>query len=275
MKTKIKVELGDIQKTLFMPVWARAAETRKKNPVLTDPTAVEIIESVDFDFTPMTNNLAEINQIAWIARCMRFDKIVSNFIHEHPEGTVVNIGCGLDTTYERINVKPGWWYDLDLPDVIELKRKFGEETARRKYIAGSFLDSGWFDDIVVNESILFIAMGVFVYFTETEVRDFIYRVTDRFDNPEMFFDVTSPKGVEIANQVISRSGLDSRSFFKWGLTDKSLITLWDKRISLVNTYHTFRIDGLDMTEENKKIALISDSLDIQYMVHLRIDKTDV
>lgn len=270
MKTKIKVDLGEIQKTLFMPVWARAAETRKKNPVLTDSTAVEIIESVDFDFTPMANNLREINQVAWIARCMRFDRIVSNFIHDHPHGTIVNIGCGLDTTYERLNVKPGWWYDLDLPDVIELKRKFGEETARRKFIAGSFLESDWFDKIAINDSILFIAMGVFVYFTEIEVRDFICRIAERFDNAEMFFDVTSPKGVEIANQVITKSGLDSGSFFKWGLTDKSVITFWDKRISLINTYHTFRIEGLDLTEENKNIALISDSLDIQYMVHLRI-----
>ncbi|MGE5421472.1 MAG: class I SAM-dependent methyltransferase [Chloroflexota bacterium] len=270
MKTKINVDLGQIQKTLFMPVWARAAETRKKNPVLADSTAVEIIESVDFDFTPMANNLREINQVAWIARCMRFDRIVSNFIHDHPHGTIVNIGCGLDTTYERLNVKPGWWYDLDLPDVIELKRKFGEETARRKFIAGSFLESDWFDKIAINDSILFIAMGVFVYFTEIEVRDFICRIAERFDNAEMFFDVTSPKGVEIANQVITKSGLDSGSFFKWGLTDKSVITFWDKRISLINTYHTFRIEGLDLTEENKNIALISDSLDIQYMVHLRI-----
>lgn len=272
MMTKIKVELGDIQKTLFMPVWARASETKKKNPVLTDPTAVKIIESVDFDFTPMTNNLAEINRIAWIARCMRFDRVVSNFIHDHPEGTVVNIGCGLDTNFERIKVKPRWWYDLDLPDVIELKRKFGEETERRKYIAGSFLDTDWYDKIVINDSILFIAMGVFVYFTEMEIRDFICRIASRFDNPEIFFDVTSPKGVEIANQVISKSGLDSRSFFKWGLTDKSVITSWDNRISLINTYHTFRIEGLDLSEENKKIALISDSLDIQYMIHLCIGK---
>ena len=86
----------------------------------------------------------------------------------------------------------------------------------------------------------------------------------------MFFDVTSPKGLEIANQVIQKSGLDSRSFFKWGLTDKSVITSWDKRIDLLNTYHTFRIEGLDLSDENKNIALISDSLDIQYMVHLGI-----
>ena len=270
MKTKIKVELGDIQKTLFMPVWARAVETKKENPILVDRTALEIIDTVDFDFSKMTANLAEISQIAWIARCKRFDMIVKDFIENYPKGTIVNIGCGLDTSYERINDNTIQWYDLDLPDVVELKKKFQKESEKRRFISCSFLDTNWFDNIIVNDKILFISTGVFVYFEEQEIRDFVIKVADRFDDSEMFFDVTSPKGLEIANQVIQKSGLDSRSFFKWALSDKSIITSWDKRIKLLNTYHTFRIDGLGLNNENKNIALISDSLDIQYMVHLKI-----
>lgn len=272
IKKKIKVELGDIQKTLLMPVWARAVETKKENPILVDMTALEIIDTVDFDFSHMTDNLSEISQIAWIARCKRFDLIVNNFIYYHPRGTVVNIGCGLDTTYERISCNSVQWYDLDLPDVIELKKKFQKETDNRKYISSSFLDTKWFDNIVIKDRILIISAGVFVYFEEFEIRDFVIKVAERFDDCEMFFDVTSPKGLEIANQIIQKSGLDSRSFFKWALKDKSVITSWDKRINLVNTYHTFRIEGLGLNDENKNIALISDSLDIQYMVHLKLSK---
>lgn len=272
MKAKIKVKLGDIQKTLFMPVWARAVETQKNNPVLVDRTALEIIDSVDFDFSKMTENMAEINQISWIARCKRFDEIVNKFLTDYPEGTVVNIGCGLDTSYERINCETVHWYDLDLPDVIKLKKNFQIETAWRKFISCSFIDTRWFDMITVSENILFISAGVFVYFDESEIRDFIIKVADRFESCEMLFDVTSPKGLEIANQVIQKSGLDSRSFFRWSLSDKSVILSWDNRISLINTYHTFRIDGLGLNDENRRIALISDSLDIQYMLHLSISK---
>jgi O-methyltransferase involved in polyketide biosynthesis len=109
MNNKIKVELRDIQKTLFMPVWARAVETQKNKPVLIDKTALKIIDSVDFDFSQMSENVPEISQIAWIARCRRFDLIVRNFINNHPDGTIVNIGCGLDTSYERINNKSILW----------------------------------------------------------------------------------------------------------------------------------------------------------------------
>jgi O-methyltransferase involved in polyketide biosynthesis len=272
MEARIKVELGDLQKTLFMPVWARAMETKKKRPLLTDNTAVEITESVDFDFRHMSENVPEISQIAWIARCRRFDLITQNFIDKHPNGTVVNIGCGLDTTYERITGKSVIWYDLDLPEVIELKKKFLAETENRKFISCSFLDTKWFNEIAVNDKVLFISAGVFVYFDEAEIKGFLLNVADKFEGCELFFDVTSPKGVEIANQVIQKSGLDSRSFFKWGLTDKSVITSWDSRISLVDTFHTFKIDGLDLATENKFIATISDSLDVQYMVHLKISE---
>jgi len=267
---KIKVDLDGVQRTLFMPVWARAVETQKDSPILIDKTAVRIIDTVDYDFSPMFQNIPELSQISWIARCMRFDRIVNEFIKEHPNGTIVNIGCGLDTSFERINNSSVLWYDLDLPDVIDLKKKFMNESNNRKYISCSFLDTKWFDDILISDKVLFISTGVFVYFDELLIKEFIIKVADRFNESELFFDVTSPKGVEIANQVIQKSGLDSGSFFKWGLTDKSIIQSWDSRIIVVATYYTYRIDGLNLSPENEQIAKISDSLDIQYMVHLKI-----
>lgn len=270
--TKIKVDLDGVQKTLFMPVWARAVETLKDSPILIDNTSVRIIDTIDYDFSPMYQNVPELSQISWIARCLRFDQIVMEFIKNHPNGTIVNIGCGLDTSFERINSSSIIWYDLDLPDVIELKKKFINESNNRKFISSSFLDTKWFEEISIREKVLFISAGVFVYFDESVIREFIIKVADKFIESELFFDVTSPKGVEIANQVIQQSGLDSRSFFKWGLTDKSVIPSWDHRINLVATYYTYRIDGLKLSPENEQIARISDSLDIQYMIYLKINK---
>ena len=46
-----------------------------------------------------------------------------HFIAEHPDAVVVQIGAGLDARYERLG-KPRStaWYDLDLPEVIEVRR---------------------------------------------------------------------------------------------------------------------------------------------------------
>ena len=266
----ITAELGDIQKTLFMPVWARAVETGKKNPLLIDKTATEIIRSVDFDFTNMFNNIPEISQISWIARCKRFDMVIADFLRRNPGGTIVNIGCGLDTTYERINNHYVTWYDLDLADVIALRRRFLNESDNRKFIASSFLDPDWFNEMAGDNRILFISSGVFPYFEESVIKEFLLKVADRFCDSELFFDVTSLKGVKLANQVIEKSGLDGSSFFKWGLTDKSVLASWDPRIKLINSYFTFRIKGLGLSLKNKILGFLSDSAGVQYMVHLKI-----
>ena len=49
MADPVKVELGAVQQTLFIPLAARARETRRKRPVVRDPKAAEILASVEFD----------------------------------------------------------------------------------------------------------------------------------------------------------------------------------------------------------------------------------
>jgi len=204
------------------------------------------------------------------ARSKRFDIIINNFLKDNPYGTIINIGCGLDTTYERINNQSVIWYDLDLPDVIELRRKFLMESDKRKFIASSFLDTDWLNKIQRDNKIMFISTGVFVYFEESAIKDFLIRIADRFPEAELFFDVTSPKGMQIANQVIKESGLDSSSYFKWGLIDKSIIKTWDNRIKILNTYYTFKIGGLGLSFKNRIIGFLSDSAGVQYMIHLKL-----
>ncbi len=270
MDNKISIQLGDVQKTLFMPVWARAKETIKKKALLTDPVAERIIRSVDFDFRPLDKNITKISQIAWIARCIRFNEVIKTFIAQHHNATIVNIGCGLDTTYERINSKEILWYDLDLPDVIALRRQFLEETPKRKFIAASFLEQDWMDKIK-GDHVLLVSTGVFVYFEEEKIKSFVLAVVNKFPNAD-FFDVTSPKGVQIANSVIRKSGLQTDSYFKWGLTDKSVICHWHRDIQMINIYHTFKIKNLKLSFSNTIKAYFSDKLDVQYMIHLKIKK---
>ena len=114
------------------------------------------------------------------ARSKRFDIIINNFLKDNPYGTIINIGCGLDTTYERINNQSVIWYDLDLSDVIELRRKFLMESDKRKFIASSFLDTDWLNKIQRDNKIMFISTGVFVYFEESAIKDFLIRIADRF-----------------------------------------------------------------------------------------------
>ena len=269
MSEKITVDLGNVQKTLLLPLWGRAVESKKENPLLIDKTALQIIEAVDYDFSTMASNLSDLTQVAWIMRSISVDQAVRVFLERYPKGTIVNIGCGLDTTFERIDNGSVVWYDLDLPDVIALRRQFTKETARRKFIAGSFLDKGWMHEICVSGNVLFIAAGVFYYFEECDVKEFLVRLADRFPGCEIIFDASSPYGIKTANRmVIKRSGLDESSFLKWGLKSAETLTTWDRRFRVLNTRYYFGKNGQRLGLRVRSIGWISDRLKIQYLVHL-------
>ena len=98
-----KIKLGSVQKTLLLPLWGRAIETQKQNPLLIDDKAVSIIKSIPYDFTVISKNINKFVQYGWIARSLYFDNKIKAFIDLYPEATIVNIGCGLDTTFDRID----------------------------------------------------------------------------------------------------------------------------------------------------------------------------
>lgn len=269
MDSNQKLTLGNVQKTLFLPAWGRAVETKKEPPLLVDDTAVEIMEKIGYDFAPMAQNLQEISRIAWIKRSLLTDHVVEKFLSEHPDGTIINIGCGMETTFERTDNGRVRWYDLDLPDVIEIRKQFLKETDRRTFLATSFLDEAWLNEIEHDGNVLFISAGVFYYFEEDDVKTFFLRLLEKIPGSEIVFDVSSPLGVKMANRtVISASGMDEGSFLVWGVQKTEDILAWDARIQMLAKFKYYQsgIKGI----MNILMGRLSDRLGMQYMLHLKL-----
>ena len=273
MVKKIKVELEKVQETLLLPLWGRAVESQKKVPRLVDRMAVEIINKIDYDFTIIAKNISCVSQFSWVARSLHVDKIILEFIKNNPKATIVNIGCGLDTTFERIDNGQIIFYDLDLPDVINLRKKFFKENDRRKTISCSFLEDKWLSQLQINEGILFIAAGVFYYFDENRMRDFFILIANYFPSCEIFFDSASSLGVKLANKtVLKNGGMDETAILKWGIKNPKLIEKWDKRIQLVKEFPMFEGMKTGLPFKMKYGLWMSDLLKIMSMIHLRIEK---
>lgn len=269
MTKKIRLDLGDVQKTLLLPLWGRAVESKKAKPHLIDEAAVRIINQIDFDFTKAAENLDDLTKIGWIQRSLIGDQVIREFLEKYPDGTVVNIGCGLDTTFSRVDNGNLRWYDLDLSDVIELRKTFIKENERRRFISSSFLEIEWFDQIKIESNVFFLVAGVFYYFEEDQVKSFLLELLNRFPNSEILFDVASEVGVKIANKkVVESSGLDERSYLIWGPKNKKDILAWDARIELLGSYYYFRNRHLSL--RNLLMGCISDLLGIQYMLHFKL-----
>jgi O-methyltransferase involved in polyketide biosynthesis len=180
------VELGDVQRTLFFPLAARARETRKKRPLLRDPKAVEILESVDFDTDPFAPGATTF---VVTLRTLIFDWWVRRFLAGHPDGTVVELGTGLNTRFERTDNGTAHWVDLDLPDTIALRRRFFADTGRRQMLAASLTGDDWLAAVEQRPAPYFlIADGVLGYLTEDDVTGALTRIARRFPGAMLAFD---------------------------------------------------------------------------------------
>ena len=106
--------------------------------------AEQLVNSIEYDYSQFDG--AKMSEVGCVVRGKYFDDAIRRFILSHSHPVVVNVGCGLDTRYQRIgNDQTAVFYELDLPEVIDLRRKLIPETGEDRYIAASLLETGWMD----------------------------------------------------------------------------------------------------------------------------------
>ncbi len=201
-------ELGLVQQTLFFPLLARARETERKRPLLRDAKAVELVREIDFDAG--TFNQSAMSFLV-VLRTMILDWWVRQFLATSPGGTVVELGTGLNTRFERVDNGSVHWIDLDLPDTIALRRRFFADTERRRTIAASLLDEDWLTTAEqLPRPYFFVADGVLPYLTEDEVTGILARLAARFPGAMVAFDSYPRKVLDMEHKMAAKRG-----FARW------------------------------------------------------------
>lgn len=229
--TRQTIRLGTVQETLLVPLYARAAESRRRRPILMDPKAAEMVESIDWDFQRF-NQRRRI--VACVLRTAMFDRWIGEFLLRHPEGTVVEIGAGLNTRFERMDNGSVHWFDLDLPDTVELRRKFFSDSGRRTTLAGSVLDADWMAAVRRSPGpYFFVAEAVFIYLGEAEVKSALARIAANFPGARIAFDTASRRAVAGGNKDFARTKMAAR--FDWACGDPREIERWDIGLRLVES----------------------------------------
>jgi O-methyltransferase involved in polyketide biosynthesis len=228
---KHTIRLGSVQETLLLTLWARATEASKPDPVLNDPKSVEILQQIDYDFDKF--NTAKASQLGVCLRGTIVDGWVKDFLQAHPDGIVVEIGSGLNTRFERVDNDRVCWFDLDLPDSMDVRKQFFPETERRKAIAASVLDSSWIDLVksAGNKPIMFVSEGVLMSLTEPQVQQVFALLVEHFPGCYFAFDSMSPFMVKNQKQHDAMKYFSAK--FQWGIQDIQDIQNWDKRYKIL------------------------------------------
>ena len=230
------VELSGVSETMLLPLWFKAAESKHCNPIIKDTKAVNIVADLDYDFSKFKS--AWKSQVGVGVRTMLFDKAVNRFLNQHEETVVINLGAGLDTRYERLDKsRIALWYDLDLPEAIALRREFFAETPQRRFIAKSMLDFSWLEDIKVhNRPVLIIAEGLFMYFTEQQVKAVFNRMITFFPGAEILLETLTPFLVGKSRQHDCVKHIKSNAEFNWGVANPRDLEAWDRRLVYLDNW---------------------------------------
>jgi O-methyltransferase involved in polyketide biosynthesis len=236
---KHSIALGPAQETLLIPLFARAVESRRKHPILHDPRASELVESIDWDFSRFNQRQ---RVVACTLRSAIFDDWIREFLRRHPAGTVVEIGAGLNTRFERLDNGSVHWFDLDLPDVVELRRKFFRDSDRRATLAGSIRDESLLEPARRSPGpCFFVAEAIFVYLPEPEVKVSLAYLARSFPGATIAFDTASRQAIDGGNKDFVRRRMAAR--FAWACDDPRTIETWNVGLRLVQSIPLIDVRG--------------------------------
>jgi methyltransferase (TIGR00027 family) len=199
------MNLSEISQTASMALICRAVVSEKKNPVFNDPMAVLFLERL----MSISSDEEKKRMIKWKkmyaahardskARALTarsFDDIANLFISNHPGCTVINLACGFDTRFWRIDNKKCQFIELDLPEMIELKREILKDLLGYELIGCSVLDTSWIDKVTSNgtSNFLILAEALFYYLPKQDVTRILQVIAQRFTRSQLVLDMAPEK----------------------------------------------------------------------------------
>jgi O-methyltransferase involved in polyketide biosynthesis len=219
------VRWGSVEWTNLVTLYLRAYESRSRRPILGDHIAAEAVDRIDYDFKRIhRTSLPASNQYLVALRAKQLDDWCAAFLARHPDAVVLHLGCGLDGRGFRLAPPPSvLWFDLDQPAVIELRRRLYDDTDSYRMIGSSVTDPQWLDHIPTGRPTLVVAEGLLMYLQESEVRQLLERLTDRFDSGELLFDTLSALAPRLSKVL-------TRGIITWGIRDARDIETWNPRV---------------------------------------------
>jgi methyltransferase (TIGR00027 family) len=243
----LKIELPDVADTALVTLQCRALESQSLIPILDDPKAVAVVAALG----PMLANSdlelhrslarGEVDgsmQIYVALRSRHFDRQAREFLGQHPDGWVVNLGCGLDTRRWRLDSDRV--VDVDLPEMVALRSAVLNDEA----IAGNVTDHRWMDAIAERGAgpFLFLAEGLFMYLPADRLRSLVIALAGRFPGSQLTAEVfnsfwlASERREEIETRLTARLHFGRQARFVSGISDGDEMETWAEGIRLLDEW---------------------------------------
>lgn len=226
---KYKIKKDSVQETLIIPLYGRKLAMDMYPGNFEDYDCQQLFEQIDYDFPKQNKLMAKVGAVMGATRQYDLACVCREYLAKHPKACVVNLGCGLDTTFRQVDNGIAKGYNIDFPDVIAARNELLPETDREKNIAGDLNDISWFGQIDYRQEdgAVFFASGVFYYFKKEDVKKLFCSMAEQFPGGKLTFDATNARGLKnMLKTWLGPSGMenigvyfsleDERELMEWG-----------------------------------------------------------
>jgi len=246
-------EINQISRTAFLTLQCHAQDAVKKEPVLNDRSAIKTLELLktiirDSDSALYQRILKDrvkgslVKHI--VLRARQYDRYIIEYLAKYPDAAVVNIGCGLDDRFSRIDNGKVRFYDLDLPDIMDIKHQLLAPRERYGHISQSVFEFDWINRIA-SEHVILVAEGVFMYCDEEDVRTLFRHLQTLLKSPVIVFEVFNKKWLRgwrrrsMEIKMKKELKLDVETLFRFGISDSDEIEKWQNGYRLIGDWSYF------------------------------------
>jgi O-methyltransferase involved in polyketide biosynthesis len=196
------MDLSQVSRTAILLLICRAVEAEKDKSGFNDPMAVLCLERLISIASEedkrwilrrkrMYAGIQARDAKAGVRRVMAFDSAANRFIADNPRCTVINLACGFDTRFWRIENEKCRYIELDLPEVIALKSEILKDHLAYELIGSSVLDTSWIDKVTINGNtgFLLIAEGLLMWIPQQDAARLFKEIGERFVRSQLVLDM--------------------------------------------------------------------------------------
>ena len=180
-------------KTLYIPLYGKALVSQM-GILLHDVSAEEIWGREHFPLRGKARS-------KWLAyfmgmRAAVIDQWVAEQLVRHPDATVLHLGCGLDARFLRVEKAFSQWFDVDVPDVISIRRQYFAQTKEYHMLAADVTQNGWLEQIPPAQTAIVVMEGLSMYLPMEQLKLLFQRLQQRFPHVLLILDTYTRLGVK-------------------------------------------------------------------------------
>ena len=234
---KVHIEKNTVQETLIIPLYARKMCSELYPNLYRDEAARRLMNAVDYDFSALQKKSHKLMQrFGFLEAAMRQNDLafeVREYLKDHPNAAVINLGCGLDGTGRSCDNGSCKIYNLDFPDVIAVRNELLPAGEREENIPCDLNNTEWFSQIDASGGAVFFASGVFYYFLTEQVKALVQAMADAFPGSVLAFDAANRTAVKMIAKTWLKSAKikDVGAYFAVSDAPKE-ISAWDSRLQV-------------------------------------------